>query len=78
MSAEMKQPATANSRLHAHKRPLQRRSAATVSVMLEAAARILEQQGLAGFIPIWLRSVPVSASAACISIFRGKKPCWLR
>ena len=49
MSAEMKQPATANSRLHARKRPLQRRSAATVSVMLEAAARILEQQGLAGF-----------------------------
>lgn len=49
MSAEMKQPDTANNRLHARKRPLQRRSAATVSVMLEAAARILEQHGLAGF-----------------------------
>lgn len=49
MSAEMKQPDIANNRLHARKRPLQRRSAATVSVILEAAARILEQQGLAGF-----------------------------
>ncbi len=49
MSSEMKPSDTANSRLHARKRPLQRRSAATVSVILEAAARILEQHGLAGF-----------------------------
>src|SRR5215471_6874349 len=37
------------SRLNARKQPLQKRSQETVAVILEAAARILEERGLEGY-----------------------------
>jgi len=37
------------SRLNARKQPLQERSRETVAVILEAAARILEERGLEGY-----------------------------
>ena len=48
--------------LEARKRPVQRRSAATVDAILEAAARILESAGLAGY------TTNASAARAGVSI----------